>query len=71
MRGKWKQKGNDTMRTLCGTILAAVIAFAAFGNDEKCPISENVRGHENIEWSISYAYGLTDATNGKKSGPSV
>ena len=50
------------MRTLCGTILAAAVALAAFGNDEKCPISENVRGHENIEWSISYAYGLTDET---------
>lgn len=50
------------MRTSCGTILAAAFALAAFGNDEKCPISENVRGHENIEWSISYAYGLTDAT---------
>lgn len=50
------------MRTLCGTILATAVAFTALGNDEKCPIAENVRGHENIEWSISYAYGLTDAT---------
>ncbi len=50
------------MRTLSGTILAAVLAVTALGNDEKCPISENVRGHENIEWSIAYAYGLTDAT---------
>ena len=40
--------------------LAAAVAFAALGNDT--PVSENVRGHENIEWSIAYAYGLTDET---------
>lgn len=28
----------------------------------QCPVSDNVRGHENIEWSIAYAYGLTDAS---------
>lgn len=28
--------------------------------DEKCPVSRNVRGHENVEWSISYAFNLTD-----------
>ena len=32
--------------------------------EEKCPVSANVRGHENIEWSIAYAYGLTDETRG-------
>lgn len=31
-------------------------------NAEHCPVSENVRGHENVEWSRAYAYGLTDAT---------
>ena len=56
MRGKY------IMRLFCGIILAVVVALAAFGNDQKCPISENMRGHENIEWSISYAYGLTDET---------
>ena len=25
------------------------------------PVAENMRGHENTEWSISYAYHLTDA----------
>ena len=38
-------------------------AFAA--NPEElveCPVSENLRGHENIEWSTSYAFGMTDAT---------
>ena len=25
------------------------------------PVAENVRGHENTEWSVSYAYHLTDA----------
>ena len=32
--------------------------------EEKYPVSANVRGHENIEWSIAYAYGLTDETRG-------
>ena len=35
---------------------------------EKYPVAENVRGHENTEWSISYAYHLTDA---KKNLPRV
>ena len=35
---------------------------------ELYPVAENVRGHENTEWSISYAYHLTDA---KKSLPRV
>jgi len=43
-------------------VLAAAVASAALADDEKCPISENVRGHENVEWSISYGYGLTDET---------
>lgn len=29
---------------------------------ELCPVSDNVRGHENIEWSRAYAYGLADST---------
>lgn len=50
------------MKTLHIAAFAAAVTLAALGNDEKCPISENVRGHENIEWSIAYAYGLTDDT---------
>ena len=50
------------MRTLCVTILAAAIAFAAFGNDGNCPISENKGGRENTGWSIYYAFGRTDET---------
>ena len=38
-------------------------AFAAKPEElVKCPVSENLRGHENIEWSTSYAFGMTDAT---------
>ena len=40
------------MRTLYGTILAAAIAFVALGNDEKCPISENVRGRDNTNLPV-------------------
>ena len=46
----------------------AAVALAADEIAEKYPVAENVRGHENTEWSISYAYHLTDA---KKSLPRV
>ena len=28
-----------------------------------CPVAENMCGRENIEWSIFYAFGMTDETN--------
>ena len=43
------------------------IAFCA-QTAEMYPVSDNVRGHENTEWSQSYAYHLTDA---KKDLPRV
>ena len=48
----------------------AIVPTIAFADSiaELCPVAENVRGHENTEWSISYAYHLTDA---KKSLPRV
>ena len=46
---------------LCGVASAADVAVT-------CPVSEKVRGHENTEWSQSYAYHLTD---GRKSLPRV
>ena len=51
-------------------IAARFASQAAFADSiaELCPVAENVRGHENTEWSISYAYHLTDA---KKSLPRV
>lgn len=46
-----------TFAWMLGTAFAAkheeLVAF---------PVSDNLRGHENIEWSTSYAFGLTDAT---------
>ena len=57
------------MRLRFGTILVAaavMVPFAAVhGEDQraaqvKCPVSANVRGHENIEWSTYYGYHLTD-----------
>ena len=56
------------MKTL---LIAALFASqAAFADKiaELYPVAENVRGHENIEWSISYAYHFTDA---KKDLPRV
>ena len=60
------------MRLRFGTILvaAAVLPFAAArGEDQraaqvKCPVSTNVRGHENTEWSTYYGYHLTDKDRG-------
>ena len=42
------------------------IAGTALADDlaQKCPVSEKVRGHENTEWQIAYAYHLTDANKG-------
>jgi len=48
--------------------LVAVASVLAWAQDEKCPVNPNVRGHENVEWSIAYGYHLTDA---KKDLPRV
>jgi hypothetical protein len=42
------------------------IAGTVFVDDlaKKSPVSEKVRGHENTEWQIAYAYHLTDASKG-------
>lgn len=42
------------------TAISSAASVSADEIAEKCPVSEKVRGHENIEWSISYAYHLTD-----------
>ena len=50
------------MKQICGIVLMAMCGCVSSGGlMEECPVSENVRGHENVEWSIAYAYGLTDA----------
>ena len=68
-RRKRCERNAVQMRTMCGTILAAAMAVsnvrlanATADQDESCPVSTNIRGHENIEWSKAYAYGLTDET---------
>ena len=40
--------------------LCTTPALAAAGADDGCPVSVNLRGHENTEWSRSYAYHLVD-----------
>ena len=49
------------MKALLIAALFASGAAVADGIAERYPVAENVRGHENTEWSISYAYLLTDA----------
>lgn len=54
------QKGMGLGRIIaCASIFS--FSSAVFAEIEKCPVSVNVRGHENIEWSISYAFHLTDS----------
>jgi len=53
--------------------VAATCAAVAAGNGRpeesvECPVSANMRGHENTEWSQSYAYHLVD---GRKNLPRV
>ena len=52
---------------LAALAIVPTIAFADAIADNY-PVAENVRGHENTEWSISYAYHMTDA---KKELPRV
>lgn len=60
------------MKTMMlGCALALVCGIVSAVTPEElvdCPVSENLRGHENTEWSISYAYHLTD---GQKELPRV
>lgn len=46
----------------------ALSALSADRPDGGCPVSVNLRGHENTEWSQSYAYHLVD---GRKNLPRV
>ena len=54
------------MKTMA--ILAALLMVGGGVVAEPCPVNPNVRGHENVEWSIGYSFHLTDA---KKSLPRV
>ena len=61
------------MRLRFGTFFVAAMAAScaawAAGNGRpeetvECPVSANMRGHENTEWSIYYGFHLTDANRG-------
>ena len=48
------------------TLMVACVALAAAGaKHEECaqPVSQNVRGHEDTEWSIAYGYGYVREAN--------
>ncbi len=49
-------------------ILVAALMAGVVCADDPCPVNPNIRGHENVEWSIGYAFHLTDA---KKDLPRV
>lgn len=53
------------MKSIGSMVVAVGVVFASAARAdeiaERYPVAENVRGHENTEWSISYAYHLTDA----------
>ena len=50
------------------SVFCALSALSADRPDGGCPVSVNLRGHENTEWSQSYAYHLVD---GRKNLPRV
>ncbi len=52
------------MQSIAVALLTAYVCSAAHKPEElaACPVSENLRGHENIEWTRAYAYGLTDSS---------
>jgi len=43
-----------------GAVVSALVCCGAADLAETCPVGPNVRGHENVEWSIGYGYHLTD-----------
>ncbi|MBO6167198.1 MAG: SGNH/GDSL hydrolase family protein [Kiritimatiellae bacterium] len=49
------------MKSVFAVLAIAPIAVFADAIADNYPVAENVRGHENTEWSTSYAYHLTDA----------
>ena len=44
----------------CALVAACQAIAAAPEESVACPVSANMRGHENTEWSIGYAFNLTD-----------
>lgn len=56
-------RGNVYVANYGGTTLETVATGEDVSSgDGGCPVDPEARGHENIEWSTSYAYHLTDAS---------
>ena len=53
---------SHNVKLYAASFLVVLATLCAIGEAEECPVSANVRGHENVEWSVSHAYGLTDET---------
>ena len=49
---------------LTATAVLAAATTVGAGADRGCPVSANVKGHENQDWSHSDGYHLTDALKG-------
>ena len=59
---------DERTRRVLAALAVAGLSLAGARADVDCPVSTNLRGHENIEWSRGYAFHLTD---GKKALPRV
>ncbi|MBO5643381.1 MAG: SGNH/GDSL hydrolase family protein [Kiritimatiellae bacterium] len=66
------------IRVIASFLVVAIFALNLQAADKRkikpeelveCPVSENLRGHENTEWSIAYSFNLTDEN--KKDLPRV
>lgn len=59
-------------KMLVSVVVGMLVNLGGFGASPEelveCPVSTNLRGHENTEWSIAYSFNLTD---GKKGLPRV
>jgi hypothetical protein len=53
---------------VCAVTFTPIATALADNLAKTCPVSEKVRGHENTEWQIAYAYHLID---GRKDLPRV
>ena len=62
------KKMKMTMLSCASAFVCGIVCAVTPEELVDCPVSENLRGHENTEWSISYAYHLTD---GQKALPRV
>lgn len=54
-------KSSMRVSVAVASAISCIVVSSSVRAGVKCPVSGKARGHENIEWSIGYAYSMTDA----------